>query len=352
MKNKTRQRPSYPGSILDASLYLRRTITELQDDIVYNADAVNAMLVELERMQQVIGTVENDSQQQLSFQSFFGDGSDGDVTIDTNTTLLRDMYYRNLVVEQGTSINTNGFRVFVRDTLYLNGFMWNPGEDGGDGDAVSAGAGGVGAGHSGSTLGRGKDGGKGEDGTPAVAGIDINGGRGGDGGDGGGLNGELGGATIIGGGIGVENGLADIRNLTKGYHAYNQRIEGGAGGGGGGEDSGTFGGGGGSGGGVIMVAAYRIRTGYNPISSSKQFHAPGGNGGEGGNGGGGGGGGTVIVMSHIIENTNTPPVLASNPLGPIPLGGIMSAPGGNGGFGVFADPGDDGQPGNVYDIRV
>jgi hypothetical protein len=45
----------------------------------------------------------------------FGDGSDGDVTISTGTTITRDMYYNDLIVND--TLITNGYRVFVAGTL-------------------------------------------------------------------------------------------------------------------------------------------------------------------------------------------------------------------------------------------
>lgn len=47
----------------------------------------------------------------------YGSGSDGNVTISTNTTLTRDMYYNNLTIADGVHLNTAGFRVFVRNSL-------------------------------------------------------------------------------------------------------------------------------------------------------------------------------------------------------------------------------------------
>ncbi len=53
--------------------------------------------------------------------NYFGDGSDGDVTISVNTTLVRDMYYNNLTINTGVWLKPNGFRVFVKQTLTRNG---------------------------------------------------------------------------------------------------------------------------------------------------------------------------------------------------------------------------------------
>lgn len=49
----------------------------------------------------------------------YGDGSDGDVTISSNTTITRDMFYNNLTISAGFSLNTGGFRVFVKGTCTI-----------------------------------------------------------------------------------------------------------------------------------------------------------------------------------------------------------------------------------------
>lgn len=59
--------------------------------------------------------------------NFFGDGSDGNVTISSNTTLTRDMYYNNLTVNTTIVLNTGGFRIFVKDTLTNAGTIRNNG---------------------------------------------------------------------------------------------------------------------------------------------------------------------------------------------------------------------------------
>ena len=51
--------------------------------------------------------------------SIYGSGADGNVTISSNTTLTRDMHYNNLDVNAGVTLNTAGFRVFVRNTLTM-----------------------------------------------------------------------------------------------------------------------------------------------------------------------------------------------------------------------------------------
>ena len=51
--------------------------------------------------------------------SIYGSGADGNVTISANTTLTRDMHYNNLDVNAGYTLDTAGFRVFVRNTLTM-----------------------------------------------------------------------------------------------------------------------------------------------------------------------------------------------------------------------------------------
>jgi hypothetical protein len=57
----------------------------------------------------------------LANQNIFGDGSDGDVTISADTTLSSDMYYNNLTINTTKILNTGGYRIFVKETLTING---------------------------------------------------------------------------------------------------------------------------------------------------------------------------------------------------------------------------------------
>jgi hypothetical protein len=50
----------------------------------------------------------------------YGPGTDGDVTIISNLSLNRDMYYNNLTILANVQLDTNGFRVFVKDTLTMS----------------------------------------------------------------------------------------------------------------------------------------------------------------------------------------------------------------------------------------
>lgn len=68
---------------------------------------------------------------------FFGDGSDGDVSISGTVTLSRDMYYKNLTIPASQILNPNWYRVFVQETMSGSGKIqrnWN------DGSGTTAGA--------------------------------------------------------------------------------------------------------------------------------------------------------------------------------------------------------------------
>jgi hypothetical protein len=55
----------------------------------------------------------------VGIDDFFGSGIDGPVTMTDDTILSRDMYYGSLVVARAVTLNPNGFRIFVHDTLTL-----------------------------------------------------------------------------------------------------------------------------------------------------------------------------------------------------------------------------------------
>ena len=59
--------------------------------------------------------------QRIGNDSVYGTGSDGTVIIASNTSLTRDMYYNNLTINNGSHLNTNGYKVFVKNTLTVNG---------------------------------------------------------------------------------------------------------------------------------------------------------------------------------------------------------------------------------------
>jgi hypothetical protein len=50
---------------------------------------------------------------------WFGNGTDGDVTIRDTVSLDRDLHCRNLSIEGGGRLIMNGYRVYVQGTLTL-----------------------------------------------------------------------------------------------------------------------------------------------------------------------------------------------------------------------------------------
>ncbi len=48
---------------------------------------------------------------------FFGTGIDGDVTLNANTTLTRDMFYGKLVVNSGYVLYPNGYKIFASKSV-------------------------------------------------------------------------------------------------------------------------------------------------------------------------------------------------------------------------------------------
>lgn len=234
--------------------------------------------------------------------SIFGDGNDGDVEVSTTVDLTRDMYYDNLTVTGTGTINTNGYRIFVKGlltvyefgTIQNNGVAGSVGIGGGIPPSGVFGPGGYGA-EGGYFLGLPD----GEPGGLTATGGGV-GGTGGDGADG------VGGIPGL---IGVSNAEGGIRyfghyaQLIKGtFVAGTIRYAGGTGGGGGGGGNGIeMGGGGGTGAGVILICAADIMA-YN----YSNLKAVGGDGGPGESmtttgGGGGGGGGSILVITNALK---------------------------------------------------
>jgi hypothetical protein len=271
--------------------------------------------------------------------AYYGDGSDGDVVISSNTTLTRDMYYDDLTINSTFTLSTGGYRVFVKGTLTNNGTIANNGVVGANGtNATSSAIGTGGAGGAApagvtvfSTANAGTTGGNGgsqavsptvgANGTNITYSVGTIGGKGGNGGVG-----STGGAGAVSGTVGTvtasgTNGIKDI------FLAFTQNLFGnslkagtpGTGGGGGladGASSGTHyaggAGGGGSCGGVVLVAA-KILAGTGVISSvggnggnagTGHIGTATGNAGVGGSGGGGGGAGGILIL---VSSTNINP---------------------------------------------
>lgn len=243
----------------------------------------------------------------------WGDGSDGDVTISTPTTLTRDMYYRSLIVND--ILSTGGYRIFCTNFVHVGtgtGIIQNSGTWA----TTTVGA----AGAPGVTVGQGSNGGTGGGGSGGAGtalnptgglSLGANGGTGGNGSSG--LGGSYGTRVVWDSAThgSYKTALSPPGTvLTKNTLSF---ITGGSGGGGGAGDGGA-GGGGGGGGGVVYISA--------PLILGDNATTIAANGGRGSNalgtnrGGGGGGGGGVIIL---IQNTR---------------GGYDAAPnvsGGNGG---------------------
>lgn len=275
--------PDYPvGKFVVCEVFLRNGATSIKD----TDDTVN-------------GYIYNDARGFYSqdLDAFF-DGSDGNVTISTNTTLTRDMYYNNLTINNGITLTTGNYKVFVKNTLSGTGKI--------------------------SATGLG------------VAGLSTNGNG----------NGEAGG--ICGGAAGNGSGFpgtttaptpltmegmkASIsKSVTLLSSGYNLDTKGdlkfGKGGGGGGRSD-HYGVRGGSGGGIIFMAARHI-------GGTLIFESKGTNGSYNASfqsTGGGGGGGCVIL---IYKTKTSYTIDVSGGLG-----------------GASADPGVNGLPGTSYEIQI
>lgn len=309
--------------------------------------------------------------------NIFGDGSDGEGTISTNSSLTRDFFYNNLTIDSSAILNTNGFRLFVKGDLIIKSgssisVNGNDGADGNDGPAGGAGGSGGAAAHSSGSLPAslaGKAGGslqgnnEGEVGTAGdgvVKGLGANGAAGGAGGAG-----ETNpGTQPSGGAAGTISGTVFNvpRSPQAAYMLHDTQpsdtfdvLRGSASSGSGaaGNDAtvgpGTAGGGGGSGspGGMMVIFA-------NRIINEGTISANGGNGGDGGDsdgndaGGGGGGaggsGGVIILVYGTKSGAGTYTVTAGT-------GGIAgTSPAG--GDGTDGDPGADGNDGTLIEIEV
>lgn len=301
--------------------------------------------------------------------SLYGAGIDGDVTISVNTTLIRDMYYNNLTVNLGVVLNTNGYKVYVKDTLTNNGTIGTAGNNGTNGTSFSAPGGGgaatqiaitlntangeifINGGPAGNAGGAGTTTNGGSSSPIAAASIYL-GGLGGRGGLGGtGASGTAGNGGLVSSNYptGID-GKRYINALTESfflgmYFPYGS-ISGSGGGAGAGGGAGTGGGSGGGGGsgvrGVNIHALNLINTGT--------IRAIGGNGGNGsaptglnaggGAGGGGGGGGFMYLVYGSLNNTGTITVAGGT-------GGTGAAGSGTGGAGAN---GANGSPGTLIQI--
>ena len=272
----------------------------------------------------------------------FGDGSDGDVTISSGTTVLtRDVYYNNLIISGTGRIFTNGYKIFVKNILDLSNAPQRAinadGENGGHATGSTPGtAPTVHAAGSVASPGQGIAGAVGTTGTGAsssfVSSINGNGGPSNTAGAGGaGVN-----AGAGGGGAGSSGGVTlpnNINTYATNFFTGAALLGGGGGGrggssgGGDGINSGGAGGAGGNGGSVVAIYANIIVT--SNLTPSSVISATGGNGGRGGTpiagicGGGGGGSGGGGGWVYICYNKRAGPKITA----------MINASGGAGGAG-------------------
>ena len=256
--------------------------------------------------------------------------SDGSATISSDTTLARDMFYDSLTINFGSTLFTNGFRVFAKTAIVNNGTIDRSGNNATGTAATAAltagtvaagtagGAGGIAAGSAGgasatSLGGAGGAGGLGSGGAGGAAGANT-------------LN------TAVNGGV---ESLQIADNARTGRNIAGTAVTTGSGAGGGGGD-GVAGGAGGGGGGIIVLLSPSI-TGTGSVK------AMGGNGFTpitGGNKGGGGGGGGGVLCT-LSENDVTATSLTFN----------VSGGSGVAGTGTGAN-GANGSSGRTYFVRV
>jgi hypothetical protein len=292
----------------------------------------------------------------------FGDGSDGDVTVNSGTTTLtRNMYYNNLTINGTGSIDAAGYQIFVLGTLDLTaapaGAIKRTAGAGGNGVTTTAGAagaamadtvvvGGAGTG----LIGKTGSTGAGVNSTQAVKDAKMHGGLSG-------ATKTAGAATNIAGtgaakptAVQSTVAMTPAQYITAGL-ALAQGGVGGAGGpsggGSGGGATGGAGGGGGTGGGVVDIRAATISRGASTTASAiSVIGGAGGNAGAagsansgGGSGGAGGGGGFVqIIYSALSGATATNCIDVSGG-----AGGNGTAGTGTGTAGQGADGGDGGR---------
>ncbi len=254
--------------------------------------------------------------------AFWGDGSDGNVTISGTTTLTTDMFYNTLTVQSGGILKTNGYRVYCKTALIVDSggkvhFDGNSASAATPGSAVSPGS------TDGSVAGSATNGsGVGTNTSNQSAGAF--GGRGGNGGAGsggaGGVSGTIPSPTSV---IGGRFPKA-LPQLATGQLSQAQTLGGGTAGASGGGTS-VSGGAGGAAGGVMVINA-------KSVTNNGTISANGGAGGTmpSGNKGGGGGGGGGVVVINCESFTGTTPTATGGALGAGVGTGVNGTAGANG----------------------
>ena len=290
-----------------------------------------------------------------AISKYFGSGMDGDVTISTNTTLAKDMEYKNLTIKSGAILNPNGWRVFVSNTLTIE----SGGKISRDGNNSDGNMGAVGLATN--RVGGSGSGGMGQDSDFKRTGSNCVGSDGefGAGGKGGECPGC--GCRAFSGGNGGNNIILKeyIDPPSQSHLAFLPSLElakfGGGGGGGGcayedGYGTNAIAGGGGSGGGIIHIFVKNI-------VNNGTISAQGGNGGNGyyesagfscaaSTAGGGGGGGYILLVYNTKNGTGNLNVSGG-------IGGTITGTGTRNCSGVLDNSnGSDGSPGIINEYQV
>jgi len=330
-----------------------------------NAGAAVSWAAGTRRIGLAWSAIDGNSSLSMGRMALFGDGSDGTVTVSSGTTqLVRDMFYDNLTISGTGAIKTNGFRVFVRNTLDISAAPAGAINFDGNNGALTASGTAIGGTTTGGSAAGGAGGNStattGAAGTQAAAlalGLGPGGGAGGVGGTGGGGAGGAGGAAGV-----VTTTAVFPRNLSEYISRFATLIlggvagSGGGGGGGTGSTNGGNGGGPGAGGGVIDLRARVInRSGTTAAGAIRANGGAGANGVAAGavsNGGGGGGGfgGNGGLVRVIFEQ-----LTGSVATGAVAADGGKTGDGGNGfgtggGGNVAARPGAS--VGSVYLFNI
>lgn len=265
--------------------------------------------------------------------AYYGDGSDGNVTVSGSVTLSRDMYYSNLTMVAGAALDCRGYRIFVANVLDLtaapagairaNG---GAGGNGGNGSASAGAAGTAGATASSVSVGVGAAGLVGPAAPNAGSGgAGSNGSNGGNGGVGassgasGAGSASAGHASLTGGAV---TAWSVHRVLSNAYLTTTDNVTtltaGGASGGSGSPGSGDntnwggSGGGSGAGGSIVQIYARFVNRGVGTaIGAIQAKGGAGGSGGSatvgscgGGGGGGGAGGGWVYLVCETLQGAS------------------------------------------------
>lgn len=306
---------------------------------------------------------------------WFGDGSDGDVTISSGTTTLtRDMYYNNLTINGTGILNPNGFRVFVSGTLDLTGAAAGAIQRNGTAGANASGSTGgsatglgingfgtIGGYHGVSLSGPNSTATNGANGSQSGVSLVLLGGLGGAGGNGGlGSSGTAGTGGVAPTALTVTSFrriTADFKRVQSSNSSASSLFFGGSAGSGGGAGSGNgtqAGGGGGvsgRGAGCIAIYANTISITGAATGAIQAMGAAGGNGAAGPNtntGGGAGAGGTGGGHVYIVVGT-----IVGSASNIIEVSGGAGGNGGNGnGTGAGGAGGSGASGGRVTVIKL